>query len=78
MAKTSGRRKAHVKKADKAKRATKRRRASAKTQVAHAHEEDHIDGCDVEFPDSEATLDAELPEARGGIETVGGKRRAPP
>jgi hypothetical protein len=78
MAKTSGRKKAHVKKADKAKRATKRSRGSAKTQEAPPHEEDHIDGCDLEFPDSEATPDAELPEARGGVETVGRKRRAPP
>ena len=37
--------------------------------------EAHIDGCDVDFTESEATPDAELPEATGGVEIVRGRQR---
>ncbi len=77
MAKTAGKSKTRVKRAGKAKHATKGSKASARAHP-HVHEEDHIDGCDVEFPDSEATPDAALPAARGGVQTVGGKRRGSP
>ena len=30
-------------------------------------DEDDVDGCDVEFQDSDATPDAELPPASGGV-----------
>jgi hypothetical protein len=47
-------------------------------QVPDRHEEDHIDGCDVEFLDAEATPDAELPAATGGVEIIGRKGRRRP
>ena len=53
-----------VKKAGTAKRAAR--------QAETAHEEDHIDGCDIEISDSDATPDSELPPAKGGV--AGGKR----
>lgn len=58
------------KSASKAKPKKAAKKASAKAKVAHVHEEDHIDscGCDVEYSDSEATPDAALPMARGGVE----------
>lgn len=69
MAKTSG-----VKARTAAPRA---KRAVVGTKGSHAHE-DHIDACDLEFRDDEATPDAELPAAKGGVEIVGrkGARRA--
>ena len=33
-------------------------------------DEDDVDGCDVEFQDSDATLDTELPPATGGVTVV--------
>lgn len=66
MAKTSSRSKTKTKKAGKGKRAAKPARASAR-----AHAEDDIDGCAVEFLDSEATPDIALPPATGGV----GRRR---
>jgi hypothetical protein len=47
----------------------------AKARIAHMHEEDHIDGCDFEFDESEATPDAALPAAMGGVEILGDRRR---
>ena len=52
----------------------KRRKASGRAQDLPVHAEDHVDGCDVEFRDSEATPDAALPAARGGVEVR--RRRA--
>ena len=75
MAKTSAKSTAAVKRAGKAKRMSKSGKASVRAQVLDVHEEDHIDGCDVEFLESEATPDAELPAAIGGVEIVRGKRR---
>jgi len=61
--------------ASKAKRRKAGGKVSARAQASPVHEEDHIDGCDVEFHDGEATPDAALPAARGGVE-VRGRRRA--
>lgn len=33
-------------------------------------DESHVDGCDLDFNESDATPDEELPESRGGVETV--------
>jgi hypothetical protein len=41
--------------------------ARARVQAAKRHEEDHVDVCDFEVHASEATSDAELPAARGGV-----------
>jgi len=76
MAKTSRRSNARAAKAGKAKRATKARKAPARTRAA-PDEETHIDACDLEFHESEATPDAELPEATGGVEILRGRRRRP-
>ncbi len=51
---------------------TRSGRVSAKPQK---HEEDDVDGCDFEFVASEATSDAELPAAKGGVEEVKRKSR---
>jgi hypothetical protein len=77
MAKTSGKSKTRVSGADRAKRATKGSKASVSAQSSYEHE-DHIDGCDLEFHDSDATLDAELPAATGGVEIAKGKGRPRP
>jgi len=53
----------------KVKRATKERKASARTPAA-PDADAHIDACDLEFHESEATPDAELPTATGGVETL--------
>ncbi len=44
-------------------------RKSAKKEHVTPDEESHIDGCNVEFSEHDATPDAELPETRGGVET---------
>lgn len=75
MAKTAGKSKARVGAAGKAKRPTKDSKAPARMQARHADDEDHVDGCDFEFHDSEATPDSELPAAKGGVEISGGKGR---
>ena len=72
MAKTSPRSKKRAR-ASKAKLATRASKAPPRGQVADRQKEDHIDGCDVQFLDIEATPDAELPAARGGVEIVGRK-----
>jgi hypothetical protein len=42
--------------------------------IARSHEDDDVDACDVEFRESEATPDHELPPTRGGVEVVRAKR----
>lgn len=37
---------------------------------AHAHDDEHIDSCEIEFTERDATPDHELPIARGGVETA--------
>jgi hypothetical protein len=49
------------------KRVAQTRRVAAKPQK---HEEDDVDGCDFEFVESEATSDADLPPAKGGVEEL--------
>jgi hypothetical protein len=43
-------------------------KGTSKRKAFEAHPEDHIDGCACEFIDSEATPDAALPPATGGVE----------
>ena len=74
----SGKPKGQVKRPRKVKRATSARRASAAAEALRAHNEDHIDGCDAEFRNGEATPDAALPPAKGGLEIMRGKRRKRP
>jgi len=68
MAKVSHKAHANVK------HATKGRKAPARTLAAPDHEAD-IDACDLEFHESEATPDAELPAATGGVEILRATRR---
>jgi hypothetical protein len=35
---------------------------------ARVDKERHVDGCDIDFTASEATADADLPPAKGGVE----------
>ncbi len=63
---------AKVSKKPKAKTSPKK----TKTPVHVApHEDDGVCGCDVEFNDADATADADLPAARGGVEVLAAKRR---
>lgn len=48
-------------------------RAAAMEAVAHAARD--IDGCEVDFTKGVITQDAELPPARGGVESVQTSRR---
>jgi hypothetical protein len=73
MAKKASKSKERSRKASKTRGTGKKAKASVRVLGSPAHEEDHIDGCDVEFPESEATADAALPAARGGVD-VGRKR----
>lgn len=50
------------------------KRGTRASAAAHAHEDNDVDGCDVEFRESDATPDDELPPARGGVEVVRAKR----
>jgi hypothetical protein len=50
------------------------KKASAKRATA-PHEDDGVCGCDVEITDADATADADLPAARGGVEVVRAQRR---
>ena len=69
-----------------AERAPKRARASPESRTAsrvkgraamnaRVDEEGQIDGCDIDFTASEATADADLPPAKGGVETSPRTRR---
>jgi len=57
-----------------AKRSTTRA-ARASRHAADAHEDADVDGCDLEFHDSDATPDSELPPAIGGVETARAAQR---
>ena len=46
----------------------------ATTRAGHTHE-DEVDGCDFVFDESDATADADLPAAKGGMEAKRGRRR---
>lgn len=59
----------------KAKSPAKKKKAGASGAAPTAHEDDHICACDVEISDADATADADLPPARGGVEVVRSGRR---
>lgn len=59
----------------KAKRPVKKRKAPVRALAMTSHEDDHVCGCDVEMTDADATADADLPPARGGVEVVRAGRR---
>ena len=73
MANTSRKSAARAAKGGKPMRATKVSKAPARGRSG-PDAEAHIDACDLEFLASEATPDADLPEARGGVEGVRGAR----
>jgi hypothetical protein len=56
--------------------AKNRARSSARAPTEKPHDDDHVDGCDVDFTDEEQTLDEHLPQARGGVEVVTARSRA--
>ena len=56
--------------------ARKRARSSVRAPIEKPREDDHVDGCDVDFNDEEQTLDEHLPPARGGVEVVSSRSRA--
>jgi len=74
MPKNPRRSKARVRKARRPKRTATVRRLPTRTR-ALADDETNVDGCDIEFTASDATPDAELPKATGGVETVPRGRR---
>jgi hypothetical protein len=65
---------AKVSKKTKAKRPVKKTSTPARGAAPTAHEDDHVCGCDVEIGEADATADADLPPARGGVEVVRAKR----
>jgi len=73
MAKVS--KKPKVSRKTKAKRPVKKTRMPAGVPALTAHEDDHVCGCDVEMSEADATADADLPPARGGVEVVRATRR---
>jgi hypothetical protein len=66
---------AKVSKKPAAKPPPKKARAAAAAPALTAHEDDDVCGCDVEITQADATADADLPPARGGVEVARGKRR---
>ena len=58
-------------------RKTKRPKRAARVRRKRLlpDDETRVDGCDVEFTASDATPDAELPTATGGVATAGVRRR---
>ena len=63
-----------ARKARRAKRAAPVRSMPAKMRALR-DDEALVDGCDVDFTASDATPDAELPKATGGVETIAVRRR---
>lgn len=68
MAKSSRKPSTSKKRTGKSKRATSSR-------ASETHPEAHVDGCDFEFHPDDATADADLPPAKGGVEEASAKRR---
>jgi hypothetical protein len=66
---------AKVSKKTRAKRPVKKTTTPARGAAPTTHEDDHVCGCDVEIGEADATADADLPPARGGVEVVPAKRR---
>ena len=56
-------------------KSSKRTTHMAAEMEAVADTDRNIDGCDVDFTKGDITQDAELPPARGGVETVQTSRR---
>ena len=74
MPKRPSRSKSRARRGSRPKRDSKIRRMPARTRTLADHEA-QIDGCDVEFSESDAMPDTELPKAKGGVETVRRKVR---
>jgi hypothetical protein len=66
---------AKVSQKSKVKRPVKKRKAPVKAQAYASHEDDHVDGCEIDFAKADPTADADLPAAKGGVEVVSAKRR---
>ena len=66
---------AKVSKKPKAKLPVKKRKAPVKALAHASHEDDGLCGCSVPFTDADATPDADLPIAKGGVEVISAKRR---
>jgi hypothetical protein len=66
---------AKVSQKSKVKRPVKKRKAPVKAQAFASHEDDHVDGCEINFAKAALTADADLPAAKGGVEVVRAKRR---
>jgi hypothetical protein len=66
---------AKISKKPAAKRPLKKAKASAAAPALTAHEDDDVCGCDIRIGDADATADADLPPARGGVEVLRAKRR---
>ena len=60
-------------------KARRSKRAGARTTPARRKplpdDEALVDGCDIHFTATDATPDAELPQARGGVETAASRRK---
>lgn len=69
MPEKSRRPKARAKKPRKPSRAARARKTPPRIQ-APPDAEAYIDGCDLEFTESEVTPDSELPAATGGVESA--------
>jgi hypothetical protein len=65
---------AKISKEPAAKRPLKKAKAAAAAPLT-AHADDDVCGCDVRIGDADATADADLPPARGGVEVMRAKRR---
>ena len=66
---------AKISKKPAAKRPLKTAKTPAAGAALTAHEDDDVCGCDVRIGDADATADADLPPARGGVEVLRAKRR---
>jgi len=74
MPKTSRKSTGEAKRARIFRPATRVRKKPSRMQTA-TDDERHIDGCDVDFNESDVTPDTELPESTGGVEIVPTRRR---
>ena len=70
MAKKSAKRKSGAATGKSIRRVKQVSRGTKAMRDASAHEDGDVDGCSIEFLDNEATADADLPPARGGVETA--------
>ena len=80
MAKKAAKARATAKKKSAGRKAAARKRPAVRALATafrggHVHEDDSVCGCDFEFSEADATPDAMLPEARGGVESLAAARR---